>query len=154
YGYQAKDGALYFILRRGNSEDWDRLVLELGMEQALSDPRFADYGRQATSIGRYAPEVKPVWEDAFRDRSRDEIIEMIKRLGGDAVPMMDYPSLLAHPQVEALGAVIEVPHPNGGTFRAIRPVARFAGAGDPVMKAPSRLGEHTEQILDEVQARG
>ena len=74
--YQAKDGALYFILRRGNSEDWDRLVLELGMEQVLGDPRFADYGRQATSIGRYAPEVKPVWEEAFKDRPRDEIIEL------------------------------------------------------------------------------
>src|SRR5712692_9316437 len=40
YGYQAKDGALYFILRRGNTEDWDRLVLELGMEHVLADPRF------------------------------------------------------------------------------------------------------------------
>jgi len=147
YGYQAQDGALYFILRRGNSEDWDRLVLELGMEQVLADPRFADYGRQATSIGRYAPEVKPLWEEAFKHRSRDEIIKLIKSIGGDAVPMMDYPSLLAHPQVEALGAIIEVPHPSGGTFKTIRPVARFIGAAEPVMVAPPKLGEHTAEIL-------
>jgi crotonobetainyl-CoA:carnitine CoA-transferase CaiB-like acyl-CoA transferase len=147
YGYQAKDGALYFILRRGNTEDWDRLVLALGMEKVLADPRFADYGRQATSIGRYAPEVKQVWEAAFKGRSRDEIIGLIKSIGGDAVPMMDYPSLLSHPQVEALDVIIEVPHPNGGTFKTIRPVARFTGATAPMMTAPPKLGQHTQEVL-------
>jgi crotonobetainyl-CoA:carnitine CoA-transferase CaiB-like acyl-CoA transferase len=147
YGYQAQDGALYFILRRGNTEDWDRLLLELGMEQVLTDPRFSDYGRQATSIGRYAPEVKHLWEEAFKGRARDAIIGLIKSIGGDAVPMMDYPSLLAHPQVEALHVVVEVPHPNGGTFKTIRPVARFTGTPEPAMTAPPRLGEHTEEIL-------
>jgi crotonobetainyl-CoA:carnitine CoA-transferase CaiB-like acyl-CoA transferase len=152
YGYQAKDGALYFILRRGNTEDWDRLVLELGMEHALADPRFADYGRQATSIGRYAPEVKHIWEEAFRERSREELIALIKKIGGDAVPMMDYRSLLAHPQVEALGTIIEVPHPNGGTFKTIRPVARFANTPEPQMTAPPRLGQHTQEILGSLNA--
>ena len=152
YGYQAMDGALYFILRRGNTEDWDRLLLELGMEQVLADPRFADYGRQATSIGRYASEVKHIWEDAFKGRSRDDIIALIKSIGGDAVPMMDYPSLLSHPQVEALNVMIEVPHPNGGTFKTIRPVARFTGGPEPVMKAPPRLGEHTNEVLQSLDA--
>jgi crotonobetainyl-CoA:carnitine CoA-transferase CaiB-like acyl-CoA transferase len=78
YGYQAQNGPLYFILRRGNSEDWDRLVLELGMENVLDDPRFADYGRSATSIGRYAAEVKPVWDAAFAKHSREEIIDLVK----------------------------------------------------------------------------
>ena len=47
--------------------------MELGMEEVLADPRFDDYGRAATSIGRYATEVKPIWEKAFANRTREEI---------------------------------------------------------------------------------
>ena len=73
--------------------------MELGIEEALTNPCFADYGRGATSIVRYAAEVKPVWAKAFENRSREEIIDLVKSVGGDAAPIMDYPSLLAHPQI-------------------------------------------------------
>jgi crotonobetainyl-CoA:carnitine CoA-transferase CaiB-like acyl-CoA transferase len=147
YGYQAKNGPLYFILRRGSSEDWDRLVMELGMEEVLADSRFADYGRAATSIGRYATEVKPIWEKAFENRTREEIIDLIKGIGGDAVPIMDYPSLLAHPQVAALDIVAEIDHHTAGRFKTVRPVARFSETPDTIRLPPPTLGEHTEEIL-------
>jgi crotonobetainyl-CoA:carnitine CoA-transferase CaiB-like acyl-CoA transferase len=67
--------------------------------------------------------------------------------------MMDYPSLLAHPQVEALGAIIEVPHPNGGTFKTIRSVAPFADTPEPLITAPPKLGQHTEETLGSLKLR-
>jgi crotonobetainyl-CoA:carnitine CoA-transferase CaiB-like acyl-CoA transferase len=150
YGYQTKNGALYFILRRGNSEDWDRLVMELGMEEVLADPRFGDYGRAATSIGRYATEVKPIWEKAFENRTREELIDLVKSIGGDAVPIMDYPSLMAHPQVAALEAIIEIDHPTAGRLKMVRPVARFSDTPDSIRLPPPTLGQHTEEILHAV----
>ncbi len=147
YGYQAKNGALYFILRRANSEDWDRLIMELGMEEVLADPRFADYGRAATSIGRYATEVKPIWEAAFANRTREELIDLIKSIGGDAVPIMDYPSLLAHPQVAALEAIAEIDHPIAGTIKMVRPVARLSATPNAIRLPPPILGQHTEEVL-------
>jgi crotonobetainyl-CoA:carnitine CoA-transferase CaiB-like acyl-CoA transferase len=147
YGYQAQNGPLYFILRRGSSEEWDRLVLELGMEQVLDDPRFADYGRAATSIGRYAAEVKPLWDAAFASHSREQIIDLVKSIGGDAVPINDYPSLLAHPQVEALAAISEIDHPTAGRIKTVRPVARFSETPDSIRLPPPTLGQHTAEIL-------
>src|SRR5260370_22717909 len=104
YGYQTKNGPFYFILRRGSSEDWDRLLLELGMEHVLGDPRFDDYGRQATRISRYAPEEKPIWEEAFKNRTSEELIALIHSIGRrpDASlrhprPMHQPPCLPAYP---------------------------------------------------------
>lgn len=150
YGYQAKDGPLYFILRRGSSEDWDRLVLDLGMEHVLEDPRFDGYGRAATSIGRFAPETKPIWEKAFKGRPRDSLVELIKSVGGDAVPMMDYPSLLAHPQVEAVGAITEVEHSTAGVIKMVRPVATLSETPNAISSPPPVLGQHTDEILSTV----
>ena len=146
-GYQTKNGALYFILRRGNSEDWDKLVMELGMEDVLADSRFDDYGRAATSIGRYAPEVKPIWEKAFANRTREEIIDLVKSIGGDAVPFNDYPALLAHPQVAALEAITEIDHPTAGSFKTVRPVARFSDTPNSIRLPPPTLGQHTDEVL-------
>jgi crotonobetainyl-CoA:carnitine CoA-transferase CaiB-like acyl-CoA transferase len=147
YGYQAQDGSLYFILRRANSEDWDRLVLELGMEQVLTDPRFGDYGRAATSIGRYAAEVKPIWERAFQNRTRDEIMSLVHDIGGDAVPFTDYPVLLAHPQVAALETITEINHSSAGKFKTLRPVARFSETQESIRLPPPQLGQHTREVL-------
>jgi crotonobetainyl-CoA:carnitine CoA-transferase CaiB-like acyl-CoA transferase len=149
YGYQTQSGPLYFILRRGDSEGWDRLVMELGMEEVLTDPRFADYGRAATSIGRYATEVKAVWEKAFASRTREEIIELVRSVGGDAVPILDYPSLLAHPQVAALEAITEIDHPVAGQLKMVRPVARFSATPNRIRTPPPKLGQHTEEVLGE-----
>jgi len=124
------------------------------MEQALDDPRFADYGRAATSIGRYAEEVKPIWDAAFARRSRDEIINLVKSVGGDAVPINDYPALLAHPQVEALEAVVEIDHPTAGPFKTVRPLARFSETPDSIRLSPPTLGQHTNEILHELGMDG
>ena len=147
YGYQTKNGSFYFILRRGNSEDWDRLVMELGMEEALADPRFDDYGRAATSIGRYATEVKPIWEKAFANRTREELVDLVKSIGGDAVPIMEYPELIAHPQVAALEVVAEIDHPTAGRLKTVRPVARLSDTPNSIRLAPPTLGQHTDEIL-------
>ncbi|HEX4209196.1 MAG TPA: CoA transferase, partial [Candidatus Binataceae bacterium] len=158
YGYQAKDGPLYFILRRGTSEDWDRLLMNLGMEHVLADPRFDDFGRQATSIGRYAPEVKPIWEEAFKDKTRAEIIDLIHSVGGDAVPILDYPSLVAHPQVAAIEALATIQHPTAGAFQTVAPFIRFTETPLAIMLPPPLLGQHSREILadaglDEIEIR-
>jgi crotonobetainyl-CoA:carnitine CoA-transferase CaiB-like acyl-CoA transferase len=147
HGYKTKDGRVYFGLRRGDSEDWDRLLITLGMTEQLSDPRFADFGRQATSIGRYAPEVKPIWEEAFKGMTCEEVIKLIHSFNGDAVAFLDYPALMTHPQVQELKMIQEMDHPTAGTFKTIGPVWRFADTPARMQSPPPTLGQHTEEVL-------
>jgi crotonobetainyl-CoA:carnitine CoA-transferase CaiB-like acyl-CoA transferase len=150
HGYKTKDGHVYFGLRRGNSEDWDRLLLSLGMVESLSDPRFAGFGRDATSIGRYAAEVKPIWEQGFKEMTNEEVVRLIHEFNGDAVPFMDYPALFSHPQVQALNVVHEIDHPTAGKFKTIGPVWQFSDTPAKVQSPPPTLGQHTAEILEKL----
>jgi crotonobetainyl-CoA:carnitine CoA-transferase CaiB-like acyl-CoA transferase len=147
HGYKTKDGHVYFGLRRGSSEDWDRLLISLGMVDALSDPRFANFGREATSIGRYAPQAKPMWEEGFKEMTNEEVVRLIHEFNGDAVPFMDYPSLSEHPQIAALEVIQEIDHPTAGRFKTIRPVWNFSDTKAAVQSPPPLLGQHTEEVL-------
>ena len=146
-GYKTKDGHVYFGLRRGSSEDWDRLMLTLGLADYITDPRFQGFGREATSIGRYAPEVKPIWERAFQQLTNAEVVKLVHEFRGDAVPFNDYPTLCAHPQVAELDILKDVDHPAGGSFRTIGPVWRLAGTPAAIRTAPPTLGQHTDEVL-------
>ena len=146
-GYKTRDGHVYFGLRRGNSEDWDRLMLTLGLEEHIADPRFEGFGREATSIGRYAPEVKPIWEQAFQQLTTADVVKLVHEFHGDAVPFNNYPALCAHPQVAELNILKEVDHPAGGRFRTIGPVWRFADTPAEIKTSPPTLGQHTDEVL-------
>ncbi len=146
-GYQTKDGYVFFSLRRGSSEDWDRLLISLGMEEYLADPRFDGFGREVTGVGRYVAEVKPIWEKAFATKTNDEIVHLIHEFQGDAVPFTNYMSLFQHPQVQELDVVREIEHPTAGTFETIGPVWRFSDTPAAVQSPPPTLGQHTDEIL-------
>ena len=91
-------------------------MLTLGLADYITDPRFQGFGREATSIGRYAPEVKPIWERAFQQLTNAEVVKLVHEFHGDAVPFNDYPTLCAHPQVAELDILKDVDHPAGGAF--------------------------------------
>ncbi len=146
-GYKTKNGHVYFGLRRGSSEDWDRLMLTLGLTDYITDPRFQGFGREATSIGRYAPEVKPVWERAFQQLTNAEVVKLVHEFHGDAVPFNDYPTLCAHPQVAELDILKDVDHPAGGSFRSIGPVWHLADTPAEIKAPPPTLGQHTDEVL-------
>ena len=37
-------------------------------------------------------EVKPMWEQGFKEMTNEEVVQLIHEFNGDAVPFMDYPS--------------------------------------------------------------
>ena len=146
-GYKTKDGHVFFSLRRGSTEDWDRLMISLGLEEYINDPRFAGFGREATGVGRYVAEVRPIWEKAFKHMTNEEVIRLVHEFNGDAVPFTDYPTLFAHPQVQELNIVRQIDHPTAGTFKTIGPVWRFSDTQARIQSPPPTLGQHTEAVL-------
>jgi crotonobetainyl-CoA:carnitine CoA-transferase CaiB-like acyl-CoA transferase len=147
HGYKTADGRIYFFMLRGDQEKFDLLMLELGLEDHLVDPRFHNGGRDAVGIGRYGPQLKPIWEAAFENRTTAELIELLKEHGALAAPMHDYDSLLRDPGVTPLGLIRDMQHPTCGTFSYLRPPWTFSELGDAPGVPPPLLGQHNDEVL-------
>jgi crotonobetainyl-CoA:carnitine CoA-transferase CaiB-like acyl-CoA transferase len=57
--------------------------------------------------------------------------------------------VLAHPQVQANGVLVELDHPGAGRVRQARAAARFEATPNEMRLGAPRLGEHTREVLRE-----
>lgn len=149
-GYRTSDGRIYFALRRASSEDFDNLMIQLNLLDYLDDPRFGNFGRDAAPMGRRANDSKDAWEVGFRNFTTAEVVDMVIAAGGDAVAFMDHAAIAAHPQVEALGLILDVARSDGSTYRDVAPAWRFSETPASIRRGAPTLGEHTAEVFAEI----
>lgn len=147
HGYMCQDRPVYFNLRRGTQEAFDTLLLQLGMDEVFGDPRFENGGRDVVGVGRYSHEVKPIWERAFQNFTAEEVVEMVKALEGEAVPVNDLDSLYHHPQMAHFDVLREIEHPLAGKLQVVGEPWTFSDLSEARLERPPLLGEHTAEVL-------
>ena len=155
HGYQCRDLPIYFSLARIRGDAFESLIDELQMEWARE---HADYEKLRTDgaggAGRYAAELKPLWERGFARFDAEQVIEIVERHGGWAFPMHDYERLSRDPQVAAVGAIIDVEQADGSLMRQVAPPWDFEGTPVSMTMRPApKLGEHQAEVLAELAAR-
>ncbi len=150
HGYQCRDLPIYFSLARIRGDAFESLIDELGMGWARDHP---DYDRLSTDgaggAGRYSAELKPLWERGFAGFDAEQVMEIVERHGGWAFPMHDYERLSQDPQVEAVGAIVDVEQGDGSVMQQIAPPWDFEGTPVSMAMRPApKLGEHQAEVLD------
>ena len=151
FGWQTKDKAIFFSLWRGNQEDTDQLLIALGLEQWASHPRFGGGARDVVGLGLHVAEFRHVWEEAFEDKTSEEVTSLIQQAGGGATPVNNYEEVFAHPQIGALNLVREMEHPELGRVKALGSPWEFSNIEESPLEPPPRLGQDTERILQELR---
>lgn len=150
YGWQTQDQPITFDFSP-SPEGWQEFCRRLGLTHLIDDPRFAAWYR-TMCLGAESQSLRQEYERGFADKSSDELVEMIRNLGGNAFPYLDYEALLDSEQVESLNILEDVPQPNGNTLRMIGFPWQFSGETQPqVRSAPPRLGADTDVILQEFE---
>jgi crotonobetainyl-CoA:carnitine CoA-transferase CaiB-like acyl-CoA transferase len=127
---------------------WSRLVALIGRPELETDARFA------TPLSRRAnwPVLLGIlrdWLDGFE--SVDHAVETLSAARIPAVPMLSPEEVVEHPHMAARSAFPEVDHPARGRVRVTALPFHVDGAPvPPGGPAPYRVGEHTRQILREL----
>ncbi len=142
--YRAGDD--YFVLAVGNDGQWKRLC------QAIDAPELADDPRFVTNIDRLAhrEEQDALLEAIFARFTAAELIQRINRAGVPGGPINTVDQIIADPQVQHLGMVPNVPHPDIPELQLAGIPIHLSRTPGAIQSSPPQLGEHTDEILDEL----
>lgn len=147
-GWKTKDGYITFDF--GTSPDgWAKFCRRIELDHLVDDPRFEDWYR-TMCLGAELQLLRHEYEKGFADKTSDELIELIRELGGNAFPYLDYDHLLQTEQVDSLEVLEDVPLPGCGTMRMVGFPWQFSELKPGIRTAPPRLGQHTKAILAEL----
>jgi formyl-CoA transferase/CoA:oxalate CoA-transferase len=144
--FPAEDG--YLIIAAGNDNLWRRLCTVLDRSDLVEDPRFVRNTDRAENRELLFAELA----GTLRTRPRKAWLEQLAAVGVPATPIQTLDQVAQHEQVRAIGALTKVPHPDIEEFTAINLPVQQAGEYPRVRRVPPRLGEHTDEVLAELDA--
>jgi crotonobetainyl-CoA:carnitine CoA-transferase CaiB-like acyl-CoA transferase len=138
-GIATADGRLYYGQPLRSEEAWQQFCRDIGAEALLDDPRFASRAERMPNMADLRRELEPY----FLRFTTADLMELIVRSDGIGVPINDYADLVAHPQVAALGQLVQTAT---GPALGLPWRRRDDDFPDPTGTAPP-LGAHTVDVL-------
>jgi len=148
--FALRDG--HVIIAVGNDAQFARLCEVLGVPSLATDPRYAT---NAVRVENRAQLVEKL-ADPLARRERSELLSALEEQGIPAAPINTLADVFSDPQVvhRAMRVDLEATSAGGETISvpSIRTPIQFSDAQLSIGRPAPRLGEHTQEILDELAA--
>jgi crotonobetainyl-CoA:carnitine CoA-transferase CaiB-like acyl-CoA transferase len=147
--YAAGDGRRFWIVGLEADRHWPPLCRAIGRPEWLQDPRFIDARARAVNGVELIAEL----DEIFATRSLDEWAEIFE---GEPdffwSPVNSIEDVVADEQFHAAGGLVDVPAGEFSISMVATP-ADFHGTPWAPRSAAPELGQHTEEIRAELDAR-
>ena len=143
--FVASDGKS-ILLGGGNDRIFESLCKGLSLPELAEDPRYGGNESRVKNRGT----LIPLLEKRFKEKSRNEWIQILEALGVPVAPVYTIDEIFADEQVRHRGMQIEMPHPELGKIKQIAPAIRMSSTPCVVEFPPPLLGEHTDEVLRSV----
>jgi len=142
--YETKDGFMTVAVM--TNKEWQGLVRALERPEWLLDPRFTTPALR----NKHVNERLAMTQELLATRTTAEWIARLEACDVPCAPALTRNQVISHPQIVANGTLVETVHPTSGRLRQARPPARFESNPAGIRLGAPRLGEHTEEILEEL----
>jgi crotonobetainyl-CoA:carnitine CoA-transferase CaiB-like acyl-CoA transferase len=142
--YETADG--YMTVAALTDRQWAGLARVVGRPEWLDDERFKTPALRQKNIDARLE----LTQAALMARPTAEWLELLTAAGIPCGPVLTRNQVIRHPQVAALGLVVETDHPRAGRLRQTRAAARFSQTSPEIRRGAPALGEHTQEILAEL----
>ena len=142
--FKAMDGFVNICC--ANNALFERLCRAIDLEDLLEDARFADNGSRVAN----RHELTALIDARVSRMKKADLVRKLREVNVPVGPINDLHEVFTDPVVRHLGLIAEVDHPTAGRVRAPGIPVRLSGTPPSVRSHPPLLGEHTDQILEEL----
>ena len=141
--YETADGFMSVAVM--SDREWRGLAKAAERPEWLEDARFGTPALRDENID----DRLALTQEALRTRTTAEWMARLEAEDVPCAPVLTRKALVAHPQVAALGTLVEYDHEHAGRLCQARPAARFEATPSAVRRGAPLLGEHTDALLGE-----
>ena len=142
--FETADGRI--IVAVANDAQFARLAQIVGIPELAADERYA---ANADRVRNRVPLLRKLSE-RFRTRPSAEWIAELDRDGIPAGPINDLDGVFSDPQVSARDLLVEFSKQGERSARLVKSPVRMSRTAAEHKVPPPRLGEHTDEILENV----
>ena len=145
YGrFRAADGHLN--IAAGNDAMWRKLCTALGHQEWARDGRFHGSADRLRNRDALTDEM----ESVLGERAVDHWVALLNDAGVPCGPVLDLAQVFSDPQVLARQMLVELPHPEVGTFKTTGLPVKLSRTPGAIERPPPLHGEHSDEILAEL----
>jgi len=144
--YACSDGK-FVALSASVQTMFERLAGAIGRADLVDDPRFVTNENRVTNCDA----LNIILADYFGQRTADENVTFMEEAGVTVAPVMTAGDLVDHPYAVGRGLFSE-PLDTGQALPVPAAVPRLSETPGTLRRNAPTLGEHTEEILNEVAA--
>ncbi len=143
--YRTRDGRWVAVSTSAQSIA-ERVMHLVGRPEFIDEPWFASGAERA----EHADELDEAVGSWIGERDRDEVVRAFEEAQAAVAPIYDVRDVLADPQFSALGTLVRVPDPELGSVLMQNVLFRMSETPGGIRSAGPRIGQHTEEVLQEL----
>jgi len=143
--FEVVDG--HFILAVGNDGQFKRFCAVIGREELAANPEFSTNAARVANRERLRSEIAP----RLKTFARDLLLKSLEEAGVPASPINTIADMFADPQTIARGMRLDLKDADGNALPSVRAPMVMSQTPLAYTRPSPRLGEHTEEILRELE---
>jgi crotonobetainyl-CoA:carnitine CoA-transferase CaiB-like acyl-CoA transferase len=136
----------FIVLSIGNDPTFKRFCESFDLASLLKDERFATNAARVRNRQLVTDTLTPL----LQQHRTTWWVERLEALSIGCGPINRLSEVFADPQAQARGVVVEMQHGSGVPVKVIANPVRMSATPPDYRMPPPRLGEHTEEVLQDL----